>query len=229
MKSETAKRDMMVPLQEIRISASILAADFSNLGKAVRDVETAGADSVHIDFMDGHYVHNLSFGIDLIAHLRPHTSLPLIAHLEIDNPDAYVADFARAGVDGIIVCDDTCRHPVATINDIRSNGIQAGVSLNPDRPLELAEKYLDQLDLLLLMAVLPGVGGQRFQPSVLGKIAAARRLADRMVKPFQVGVDGGINSSTLSDVASAGADLAVIGSAIYRGNPRENLRRLRGL
>jgi len=219
----------MNPKQTIRISASILAADFSNLGEAVRDVESAGVDSIHVDFMDGHYVHNFSFGIDLLAALRPHTSLPLVAHLEIENPDQFVADFAGAGADMIIVCEDTCPHPEATLGAIRAEGVQAGVSLNPDRPLHLVREYVDQLDMLLILGVLPGFGGQKFLSSVLPKIAEARNMIDAIARPTALAVDGGINLETVTDVVRAGADTLIMGSAVYRGNVKENVQTLRSL
>ncbi len=215
--------------QTIKISASILAADFGNLGKAVRDAELAHVDSIHIDFMDGHYVHNLSFGIDLIAALRPHTSLPLIAHLEISNPDDLIPDFAQAGADMIIVCEDTCPDPEATIRTIRSKGVQVGVSLNPDRPLDLARGYLNQIDLLLILTVLPGFGGQDLARSILPKIADARSLVNRLGKPVALGVDGGISRETVADVVGAGADTIIVGSAMYRGDVGKNVRALRSL
>ncbi len=203
--------------RQIKISASILAANFSDLGGAVRDAETAGADSIHIDFMDGHYVHNLTFGLDLIPALRRHTSLPLIAHLEIANPDEFIQDFARAGADIIIVCEDACPDLGATIRAIRSGGVQAGVSLNPDRPLDLAKDHLDGLDMLLLMSVVPGWGGQAFIPSVLPKIAEGRRLIDGLARPVALAVDGGVNRDTVVDVVRAGADTLIMGSAVYSG------------
>ena len=213
----------------IKISASILAADFSNLGEAVRDATNAHADSIHIDFMDGHYVRNLTFGLDLIPALRCHTHLPLVAHLEIENPDALVSDFARAGADMIIVCEDTCPNLGATIQAVRSAGMQVGVSLHPDRPLSLVTDYVDQLDLLLILAVPPGFGGQKLMPSVLPKIADARRLIDTTGKPTGLGVDGGINCETVAQVVQAGADTLIVGMAIYRGNVAENISVLRHL
>ncbi len=215
--------------QTIQISASLLAADLGNLGKAVRDAEHAHVDSIHIDFMDGHYVHNLSFGIDVIAALRPYTSLPLMAHLEISDPDDFVSDFAQAGADMIIVCEDTCPDPEATIRTIRSKGVQVGVSLNPDRPLDLARSYLNQLDLLLILTVLPGFGGQELMRSVLPKIGDARSLINGLGKPVTLGVDGGISRETVADVVGAGADTLIVGSAIYRGDVGKNVRALRSL
>lgn len=214
--------------RQIKISASILAADFSDLGGAVRDAEAAGVDSIHIDYMDGHYVHNLTFGLDLIPALRRHTSLPLFTHLEIANPDDFIADFTRAGADMITVCEDTCPDLKSTIRAIRSEGVKAGVSLNPDQPLDLLEGHWDQLDMILLMSVVPGWGGQAFIPSVLPKIAEARRVIDRLDRPIALGVDGGVNLDTLVDVVRAGADTLIMGSAVYSGgNVTSNVGHLR--
>jgi ribulose-phosphate 3-epimerase len=214
--------------RKIEISASILAADFSDLGRAVRDAEDAGADSIHIDYMDGHYVHNLTFGLDLIPALKRHTGLPLLVHLEIANPDDFITDFAQAGADMITVCEDTCPDLGATLGAIRSEGVKAGVSINPDQPLELVEGHWDELDMILLMSVVPGWGGQAFIPSVLPKIAEARRLIDGLDRPIALGVDGGVNRDTVVDVVRAGADTLIMGSAVYSGgNVASNMGHLR--
>lgn len=214
----------------IQFSPSILAADFSNLAQAVREAEEAGAASIHIDMMDGHYVHNFTFGLDLFPALHCHTSLPLMAHLEIDNPDAFITDFARVGADGIIVCEDTCPDLKATIQTMRSAGIQVGVSLNPDRPLSLVQPYLEQIDQLIILSVWPGFGGQPFDRSALPKIEAARSLFNQMSKPPTLAVDGGINQDNIAAVVQAGADTLIVGSAIFRGgaigDSLDHLRRL---
>lgn len=214
----------------ILFSPSILAADFSNLAQAVRAVEEAGAASIHIDMMDGHYVHNFTFGLDLFPALHRHTSLPLMAHLEIANPDAFIADFARVGADGIIVCEDTCPDLKATIQMMRSVGVQVGVSLNPDRPLSLVQPYLEQIDHLIILSVWPGFGGQPFDWSVLPKIEAARSLFNQMSQPPMLAVDGGINQDNIVAVVQAGADTLIVGSAIFQGGGvGDNLNRLRQL
>lgn len=214
----------------IQFSPSILAADFSNLAQAVRAVEEAGAASIHIDIMDGHYVHNFTFGLGLFPALRRHTLLPLIAHLEIANPDAFIADFAGAGATGIIVCEDTCPDLKATIQAMRSVGVQVGVSLNPDRALSLVQPYLEQIDHLIILSVWPGFGGQRFNPSVLPKIEAARFLFNHMSRPPVLAVDGGLNQDNVAAVVRAGADTLIVGSAIFGdGSVGDNLKRLRHL
>jgi ribulose-phosphate 3-epimerase len=214
----------------IQFSPSILAADFSNLAQAVREMEKAGAASIHIDMMDGHYVHNFTFGLDLFPALRRHTALPLIAHLEIDNPDAFIADFARVGAAGIIVCEDTCPNLKATIQQMRSMGVQVGVSLNPDRPLSLVQPYLEQIDQLIILSVWPGFGGQPFDPLALPKIEAARSLLNQLPKPPALAVDGGINQDNIAAVVQAGADMLIVGSAVFRGGAiGDNLDHLRRL
>lgn len=214
----------------VQFSPSILAADFSNLGQAVRAAEEAGATSIHIDMMDGHYVHNFTFGLDLFPTLRRHTSLPLMAHLEIANPDAFIADFARVGATGVIVCEDTCPDLKATIQAMRSAGVQVGVSLNPDRPLSLVEPYLEQIDHLIILSVWPGFGGQTFDRSVLPKIEAARSLFNQMPKPPTLAVDGGVNQDNVATVVRAGADTLIVGSAAFQGGAvGANLDRLRQL
>ncbi len=220
---------MSVSLRPFSICASILAADFGELRQAVRSAERHGIDSIHVDIMDGHYVHNFTFGIDLIPALRRCCRLPLAVHLEIDNPDGFIADFAKAGADTIIVCEDTCPDVHATIRASRAAGVRIGVSLNPDRPLDLVRDYVDQIDLLLILAVFPGFGGQELIPATLPKIRAARELLDRTPQPPRLGVDGGVNRETVADVLQAGADTLVIGSALYRGDVAENVRTIQTL
>lgn len=214
----------------IKFSASILAADFSNLAQAVREAEKGGSASIHIDIMDGHYVRNFTFGPDLIPALRPHTSLPLIVHLEIDNPDEFISVFAGAGTDAVVVCEDTCSNLAASIAAMRAAGLEVGVSLNPDRPLSLIKPYLAQIDHLILLAVLPGFGGQKFDPSVLQKIREARILFNQLSKPPTLGVDGGINRQTIAAAVDAGADTLIAGTAIFQhGTVRKNILNLRRL
>lgn len=217
-------------MSKVHISASILAADWGNLGMAVRKAEAGGADSVHVDIMDGHYVHNLTFGIKTLPCLKPHTSLPLIAHLEIRNPDHFIDDFARAGSDMIVVQEDTCPNLASTVQRIRSLGVQVGVALNPDRPLTAVADLAHQMDLLLIMSVHPGFGGQAFLAKVLPKVQAARQLVDRLDRGPAVGLDGGINSGTVQACVRAGADFLAIGSAVFhKGRIQDNIMELRSL
>jgi len=212
------------------LSASILDADWSNLRAAVQEAERAGADSIHIDVMDGHYVHNLTFGIKLFRDLRPHTGLPLIAHLEINNPDDFITDFAEAGSDMIIVHEDTCLDLHATVHQIRAYNVKVGVALNPDRPLDALSNLLDRMDLLLIMSVYPGSGGQEFLDRVLRKVETARRLVAGLEYAPAIGMDGGINRHTIQACIRAGADFLVLGSALFRaGKLKDNLAELRSL
>lgn len=224
------KREIWLGLHGIHISASILAADWSNLGQAVREAEEAGVDSIHIDIMDGHYVHNLTLGIKTLPCLRPHTRLPLVAHLEISNPDDFITDFAEAGSDMIIVQEDTCPDLSATIERIRGYNIAVGLALNPDRPLSAVIGFLRQIDLLLIMSVFPGFGGQKFLAQVLPKVVEACQLVRDWENPPAIGLDGGINQQTIQAAVRAGANFLAIGSAIYGGGSvRDNLHKLRRL
>jgi len=215
--------------EKIHITASILAADFANLGDAVRAAEAGGANSIHIDMMDGHYVPNITFGLDLIPALKRRTSLPLVPHLELVNPDDLIDSLARLGSDMIVVQEDTCPDLGKTLAHIRGHGIAAGVGVNPGRPLEAVLPFLDQVDLVIVMSVNPGFGGQAFDPHVLSKVEAARRYVDELALDVQIGIDGGVNEETIGDVLRAGADYLVIGSAIFgRGDIVQALGRLRG-
>jgi ribulose-phosphate 3-epimerase len=200
----------------VHIGASILAADFACLGPAARAAELGGADSIHIDMMDGHYVPNLTFGFDLLPALRKWTTLPLVAHLELDNPDALIEPLAQAGPDMIVVQEDTCPHLDVTIAHIRSYGIGAGVGVNPDRRLEPVLPYLSQVDLLIIMSVPPGFGGQPFDENVLPKVSLARRHRDEHDLCLHVGLDGGVNEGTIVRAVQAGADYLIMGSAIFQ-------------
>ena len=212
----------------IHITASILAADFAYLGDAVRDAEAGGADSVHIDMMDGHYVPNITFGLDLIPALKRRTSLPLVPHLELENPDDLIDSLARLGSDMIVVQEDTCPDLGRTIEHIRSYGIGAGVGVNPDRPIEGVLPFLDQVELVIVMSVNPGFGGQVFDTQVLSKVETTRQYVNERDLGVRVGIDGGVNEKTIADVLRAGADYLVIGSAIFgQGDVVQAVARLR--
>ena len=219
----------VVDPMNIHITASILAADFANLGDAVRDAEAGGADSVHIDMMDGHYVPNITFGLDLIPALKKRTSLPLVPHLELENPDDLIDSLARLGSDMIVVQEDTCPDLSKTIRHIRSYGIGVGVGVNPDRPIEGVLPFLDQVDLVIVMSVNPGFGGQVFDRQVLSKVEMTRQYVSERDLDVRVGIDGGVNEKTIADVLRAGADYLVIGSAIFgQGDVVQAVARLRG-
>lgn len=197
------------------IAPSILSADFTELGEEIKAVETAGADWIHIDVMDGHFVPNLTYGPIIVKAAKKVTSLPLDVHLMIEEPDLLIPDFAKAGADRISVHVEACVHLNRTIQLIKSFGIRAGVALNPATPLDSLGWILSELDYVLLMTVNPGFGGQAFIPNSIEKVGAMRRLIDEKGLKTLIQVDGGINLKTIGDVFRAGADCFVAGSAIF--------------
>lgn len=212
------------------IAPSILSADFARLGEEIRAVEAAGADWIHIDVMDGHFVPNITMGPLVVEAARRSTRLPLDVHLMIAHPERFIADFAKAGADYIAVQAEACVHLDRTVQLIRQSGARPGAVLNPATPLEMLEWVVDQLDLVLIMSVNPGFGGQSFIPGALTKIRALREMLSRRGSKALIEVDGGINSKTLADVSAAGADVFVAGSAIF-GSPdyAQTIRRFREL
>ncbi|MBN1876827.1 MAG: ribulose-phosphate 3-epimerase [Anaerolineae bacterium] len=199
----------------IRIAPSILSADFASLGSDVKSAEEAGADILHIDVMDGHFVPNLTIGPMVVAALRHVTKLPLDVHLMIDNPDAYIPAFVKAGADIVTVHPEVCLHLHRTLQTIRGLGVKAGVALNPATPESVLQYVVSLVDLVLVMTVNPGFGGQTFIPEMLLKIKAIRQLLDAAKSCAWLSVDGGINTETVSLVVNAGADTLVAGSAIF--------------
>jgi ribulose-phosphate 3-epimerase len=199
----------------LRIAPSILSADFARLGEEVRAVEAAGADLVHFDVMDNHYVPNLSVGPLVCAALKPHCKLPLDVHLMVRPVDRLVADFAKAGASIISFHPEASEHVDRTIALIKENGCKAGLVLNPATALSCLDFTLEKLDLVLLMSVNPGFGGQQFIRSVLPKISEVRKRIDRLGKDIWLEVDGGIKTDNIAEVARAGADTFVAGSAIF--------------
>ena len=200
----------------IKIAPSILSADFSRLGEEVKAIDQAGADYVHVDVMDGHFVPNITIGPLIVDALRPVTDLPLDVHLMIENPDQYIPDFARAGADIIVVHAEAVRHLHRTIQLIKSLGKRAGVSLNPATSLSVLDIILPELDLVLLMTVNPGFGGQSFIESSLPKISELRQRIDALGLPIELEVDGGVKIDNIEQIAAAGADVFVAGSAVFK-------------
>jgi len=200
----------------VKIAPSILSADFARLGEEIQDVERGGADWIHVDVMDGHFVPNITIGPLIVDAIRPVTKLPLDVHLMIEEPDRYIPQFAKSGADWITVHQEACRHLHRTIHLIKEQGVKAGVVLNPATPLVTIESMLPDLDMVLLMTVNPGFGGQKFIPSVVAKIRELRRLLDeRGLGHVDIEIDGGVNKETARQCIEAGATVLVAGNAVF--------------
>ncbi len=208
---------------EIKISPSILSADFGRLGEQVAEASGAGADYIHVDIMDGHFVPNLTAGPIIVSGVRPWTVLPLDVHLMIEEPDKLIPDFAKAGANILTVHPEACRHLHRVIYQIKELGARAGVSLNPGTPASILEPVIEDVDLVLVMTVNPGFGGQRYIHSVTSKIAKVRAMLDEAGSGAELEVDGGINAETAPIVVEAGARVLVAGSAVF--NERESVEK----
>jgi len=214
----------------LKIAPSILSADFARLGEEIKEVDQHGADLIHIDVMDGKFVPNITIGPLIVDAIRPHTKLPLDVHLMIEQPERYIADFAKAGADIITVHQEACVHLHRTIHLIKEHGVKAGVALNPATPLETLQHVLEDLDMVLIMTVNPGFGGQQFIPGMLNKISSLREQLNSFgYQHIDIEVDGGINAHTAKLVAEAGANVLVAGSAVFGQQDRaEAIRLIKG-
>lgn len=216
--------------QKTRIAPSILSADFARLGEEIRAVTEAGADYIHVDVMDGHFVPNITIGPLVVKSARPHSKLPFDVHLMIAPVDPYIEEFAKAGADIITVHAESGPHLHRTIQHVKAQGVKAGVSLVPTTPPECLQYVIDDIDLVLVMTVNPGFGGQKFIRSQLDKIRTIRQMIDASGRDIDLQVDGGVNAETAAEVVAAGADVLVAGSAVFTGNAADyaqNIRKLR--
>jgi ribulose-phosphate 3-epimerase len=200
----------------IKLAPSILSADFARLGEQIGEAARAGADYIHIDVMDGHFVPNITIGAQVVAAIHPLTSLPLDVHLMIERPERYISDFVKAGADIITVHVEASPHCKSTIKAIKELGARAGVSLNPATPLSAADEFIHDIDLVLIMSVNPGFGGQPFITETLPRIEKMRKMIDNRRPGIELEVDGGINAENAPEIVEAGADVLVAGNSIFR-------------
>jgi ribulose-phosphate 3-epimerase len=219
---------MTTPAGSKKIAPSILSADFAHLAEEIAAVTEAGADMIHVDVMDGHFVPNFTIGPPIVKAIRKVTRLPLDVHLMMTNPDDFIHDFIKAGSNYITVHVETCPHLHRTIQSIKEEGVKAGVTLNPATPLSSVEEILGEVDLLLIMSVNPGFGGQGFIPSALDKLRRARAMIDQRGAKVELEIDGGIKVENVAAIAQAGADILVSGSAIFESKDyKDTIQKMR--
>ncbi len=219
------------PETYVKISPSILSADFAKLGEEVAAICEAGCDYVHVDVMDGHFVPNITIGPNVVAAIKPHATKPLDVHLMIAPVDHYIDAFAKAGADIITFHPEAGPHPHRTAQAIKAAGCKVGVSLNPATPVSMVEELMGDIDLILVMSVNPGFGGQSFIDSQLDKIKTLRLMIEKTGRPIELEVDGGVNRDNAAQIIAAGADVLVAGTASFAGGPNayaENIKALRG-
>lgn len=211
------------------LSPSILSADFTKLGEEIETIDNAGAEYIHVDVMDGMFVPSISYGMPVIKSIRKSTGKVFDVHLMISEPIRYIADFAASGADMITVHVEACSDVVATIEKIREYKLKVGITLNPDTPVSAIKPYLNRVDMVLIMSVNPGFGGQKFITSSVDKIKEVKRLRDELNLSYDIEVDGGINIDNLATVLEAGANVIVAGSAIFRGDAAEKVKKFKSI
>lgn len=214
-------------MMDYKIAPSILSADFGHFTRDVKRLEQAGAEVVHIDIMDGHFVDNLTFGAGVVAALRPETNLFFDCHMMVEHPEKYIAEFAKAGADSMSVHVESTPHLHGTLQQIKNAGMKASVVINPGTSVELIKPVLSMVDMVLVMTVNPGFGGQKFIPETMEKVAELSAIREAKNLSFEIEVDGGITDETISLAKAAGANVFVAGSFVFKGNVEDNIKKLK--